>query len=116
MVREDQKDDQRLVAYVVLHQEDRTEVKDLRRFMAERLPSYMLPGSMQTIDHMPLTENGKLNKQALPAPDFAVNLTDRGPRTPKEEVLCDLFMDILNLRHVGIDDGFFDLGAIPCLP
>ncbi|MET4565058.1 non-ribosomal peptide synthetase DhbF [Bacillus subtilis] len=110
IVREDQPGDKRLAAYVI-PSEETFDTAELRKYAAERLPDYMVPAAFMTMKELPLTPNGKLDRKALLAPDFAAAVTGRGPRTPQEEILCDLFMEVLHLPRVGIDDRFFDLGG-----
>jgi nonribosomal peptide synthetase DhbF len=111
IVREDQPGDKRLVAYVVASAQTRFDSVDLRRHAAKFLPNYMIPSAFVEIAALPLTPNGKLDVKALPAPDSVAVVAGRGPRTPQEEVLRDLFMEVLTLSRVGIDDSFFDLGG-----
>lgn len=111
VVREDQPGDKRLIAYVVPTSEEETDPAELRRFAAGTLPEYMVPSAFVKIADLPLTPNGKLDRKALPEPDFAAAVKGRGPRTPQEEILCDLFSEILNVPRIGIDDGFFELGG-----
>jgi non-ribosomal peptide synthase protein (TIGR01720 family) len=82
----------------------------LRAFAAERLPSYMVP-SVRVINRLPLTRNGKLDREALPRPAFAPVTPQHAPRTARQDVLCGLFAEVLGLDGVGIDDAFFDLGG-----
>ncbi|WP_331771844.1 amino acid adenylation domain-containing protein (plasmid) [Embleya sp. NBC_00888] len=100
-------DGTRLTAYVVGEADPQT----LRAWSAARLPDYMVPGAFVPLDVLPLTVNGKLDRAALPEPDFAAAVTARGPRDTVEAVLCRVFADTLALPRVGIDDNFFTLGG-----
>ncbi|MFJ9766979.1 amino acid adenylation domain-containing protein [Streptomyces erythrochromogenes] len=100
----------RLVAHVV--PDGGLDPAELRAFAAESLPAHMLPAAFVALDALPLTGSGKVDRRALPAPDFHAPAAGRAPRTPHEEQLCGLFAEVLGLPGpVSIDDGFFDLGG-----
>ncbi|HEV2678966.1 MAG TPA: amino acid adenylation domain-containing protein, partial [Rhodanobacter sp.] len=107
IAREDRAEQKQLVAYVVAASLD---VNALRTQLAQRLPDYMLPAAFVALEALPLNPNGKLDRKALPAPDFTPT-TQRAPRTPEESVLAELFAEVLGLEHVGINDNFFELGG-----
>ncbi|MDX6355554.1 MAG: hypothetical protein QOF98_2457, partial [Streptomyces sp.] len=131
VVREDgrgeRRGDRRLAAYVVPAPGVLVDPADLRAHLAERLPEYMVPTAFVVLDALPVTENGKLDRQALPRPDRGAHNgtgsgTRSGPRPgsrpgarasgdDREEILRGLFEEVLDVENVGADDNFFDLGG-----
>ncbi|MCS7475598.1 non-ribosomal peptide synthase/polyketide synthase [Umezawaea endophytica] len=97
----------RLVAYVVS-----TGPADLRAWLAERLPDYLVPSAFVALDALPMTANGKVDRKALPAPDLRADAaTYRAPRTRVEDRVCGIWADVLGVPRVGLDDNFFELGG-----
>ncbi|MCT9008786.1 non-ribosomal peptide synthetase [Streptomyces rhizosphaerihabitans] len=119
-VREDHTGTTRLVGYVAqagtaatgadLDMNATVSVADLRRFAARRLPDYMVPAQLMVLDRLPLTANGKLDRAALPEPEFT-GARYRAPRSGAERVLAEVYADVLGAGQVGIDDDFFASGG-----
>ncbi|NGO74474.1 amino acid adenylation domain-containing protein [Streptomyces sp. YC504] len=85
-------------------------VADLRRFAAKRLPQYMVPAQLITLDRLPLTANGKLDRAALPVPEFTGG-EYRAPRNDTERILAEVYADVLGAGEIGIEDDFFTSGG-----
>ncbi|MCW2885358.1 MAG: amino acid adenylation protein [Streptosporangiaceae bacterium] len=111
IAREDRPGERRLVGYAVPAGGRELDPVLLRRYVAERLPEYMVPAAIVVLDALPMNGSGKLDRRALPAPDFDGAAAGRDPRGPDEETLAGLFAEVLGLERVGADNGFFDLGG-----
>lgn len=106
--------DKRLVAYVVTRPENQPTIGTLRRFLQKRLPDYMVPSTFILLAEMPLLPNGKVDRRSLPEPDWSQRELESAyvaPRNPVEEVLVNVWQQVLGLRQVGIHDNFFELGG-----
>ena len=89
-------------------------IHDLRSFLIQKLPDYMLPSSFVFLDALPLTSNDKIDRRALLAPDQSRPELEKSyvaPRTPVEETLAGIWAEVLQLERVGIHDNFFHLGG-----
>jgi amino acid adenylation domain-containing protein/non-ribosomal peptide synthase protein (TIGR01720 family) len=111
---EDERGDRRLVGYVVPQREISEGAKELRKYLEEKLPGYMSPSAIVVLEKMPLTPNGKLDRQALPRPEAGRREDDGvygAPRTWVEELLVEIFQQALKRDRVGVHDNFFELGG-----
>jgi amino acid adenylation domain-containing protein len=114
IVREDEGGEKMLVAYLVGDREEVPTVTHLRGYLKEKLPEYMIPTAFIVLDALPLTTHNKIDYRALPAPDSSrPNLEEAfvAPRTPTEQVLVDIWSEILGTKEIGVHDNFFDLGG-----
>ncbi|MGH3581842.1 MAG: condensation domain-containing protein, partial [Mycobacterium sp.] len=108
MAREDRPGDKRLVGYVT----GTADPAEMRSALAKRLPAYMVPAAVVVLEALPLTVNGKLDKHALPTPEYRGDGGEyRGPATAVEEVLADIYAQVLGVERVGVNDSFFALGG-----
>ena len=114
IANEDQEGQLRLIAYWVSDGEVITTEGQLRLFLKEQLPDYMVPSVFVRLEAIPLTPNKKLDRRALPTPDTSRRASEQEyqkPRTPTEEVLAGIWAEVLGLEQVGVADNFFDLGG-----
>ncbi len=101
-----------LVAYVTAEPGADIHPEAVKAAVGETLPGYMVPAVVMVLDRIPLTPLGKVDRKALPAPDFGARaVASRAPSTPREEALAALFAEVLGLDTVGVDDSFFALGG-----
>ncbi len=114
MAREDITGDKRLVAYIIPHEDLAPTIPELRQFLQQQLPEYMVPSAFVVLDILPLTPNGKVDRRALPAPDASnLNLATEivAPRNQVERQLAEIWQQILGIQTISIKDNFFDLGG-----
>ena len=107
----------RLVAYLVLQKTngplETLSVSDWRGYLKNKLPDYMIPSAFVVLDQFPLTPNGKIDRRALPEPEFARLREEKfvAARTPLEEKLAQIWSELLTIERIGVHDNFFDLGG-----
>jgi amino acid adenylation domain-containing protein len=114
LLREFTPGDMRLAAYVVCRRRARAEAGELREFLLGKLPDYMIPATFVFLDALPLTPNGTLDRERLPAPEAARQLSELSfvaPRTPVEETLAAIWQEVIGVERVGVHDNFFELGG-----
>jgi amino acid adenylation domain-containing protein len=113
IVKTDDEGEKRLLAYVVPRDHSRVNISALRSFVAEHLPPHMIPSAFIILDKIPLKTNRKVDVQALPDPHsyFTETGNYEAPRTTVEEVLCEIWAEVLRVERVGINDNFFELGG-----
>ncbi|MBO3457407.1 non-ribosomal peptide synthetase [Aetokthonos hydrillicola Thurmond2011] len=112
MTREEQVGNKSLVGYIVPYQESLS-TRELRNFVKQKLPEYMVPSAFVELEDLPLTPNGKVDRRALPAPDRSQYRFSEfvPPRTSTEDAIANIFASVLRLEQVGIYDNFFELGG-----
>jgi amino acid adenylation domain-containing protein len=113
VAREGQEHETTLVAYVVPSW-NQVSIVELRAFLAERLPATLVPSTFVFLDRLPLTPNGKLDRRALPAPEAGVGAREQpfiAPRTPIEQIMAEMWAEVLGISRVGVHDDFFGLGG-----
>lgn len=111
VARQDERGEKRLVGYIVLHEEQECSSDELRRYVKERLPDYMVPTAFVKLDALPLNPNGKVDRLALPQPHQELEDSFIPPSTPIEEILAEIWISVLGIERAGIHDSFFDLGG-----
>ncbi len=112
VARTEEAGDKRLVGYVVAEEDQAPTANELKQHLKESLPEYMIPSVIIMLDEMPLTANGKVDRQALPEPmreDFGQEYV--APATATEEILANLWAEVLRVEKVGREDNFFELGG-----
>jgi acyl carrier protein len=116
VTREELPGDKSLVAYLVTAEATGISLSELRSFLKEKLPDYMIPSAFVVLDALPLTPNGKVDRRALPDPGRTRSAstseeTYEAPRTPVESLIAQVWQDVLRVDRVSVQDSFFDLGG-----
>jgi hypothetical protein len=114
ITKEDATTEKSLIAYLVVHQETELTSNELRNFMQDKLPNYMIPAVFVFLDAFPLTPNGKIDRKALPEPKALhpeLQATYQAPKTDVEQTIATVWQKVLKLEKVGIHDNFFDMGG-----
>ncbi len=111
LAKEDERGDKRLVAYVAADSDQAGTADELRTFVREQLPEYMVPSAIVVLPKLPLTSNGKVDRQALPSPETVAPKVYVAPRTPTEAAIAKVWAEVLGREQVSVVDNFFDLGG-----
>jgi len=114
IARDETDGEKRIVAYVVEKDQDRASTGKFREYLRERLPEHMIPARFISLDALPLSGSGKVDRKALPEPDHQRSDDEseyEGPRNEKEETLAGIWASLLKIERVGINDNFFELGG-----
>jgi amino acid adenylation domain-containing protein len=114
VAREDVPGDKRLVGYVIPATEQNVNVAELRAWVKDRLPEYMVPVAIVEMRRFPLSPNGKVDRRKLPAPEYTrpeLENEYQGARTPAEEIISTIWAEVLKLDQIGVHDNFFELGG-----
>jgi amino acid adenylation domain-containing protein len=111
IARDDARGEKRLVAYVVADQSQNGTADQIRTRLKEQLPDYMIPSAIVYLAKIPLTANGKVDRQALPEPEAVATKFYVAPKTATEEALAKIWSEVLRRDHISADDNFFDLGG-----
>nr|WP_318781269.1 non-ribosomal peptide synthetase [Amazonocrinis nigriterrae] len=111
--REDNPGEKRLVAYIVSQPEVTPSISEIRQFLKTKLPQYMILAAIVILESLPLTPNGKIDRRALPVPELHRQHSDKfvAPRSPIEQMLAQIWSEVLRLEQVGIHDSFFEIGG-----
>ncbi|MBD2385754.1 non-ribosomal peptide synthetase [Cylindrospermum sp. FACHB-282] len=110
----DELGDQRLVAYIQYQSQQTPKVTELRSFLKEQLPQYMIPAAFVLLSTLPLLPNGKIDRRGLPAPEMMRPELEVGyvmPQTEVERTIAQIWQQALNIEKIGIHDNFFELGG-----
>jgi amino acid adenylation domain-containing protein len=110
LARPDERGEKRLLAYIVARDGNLTS-EALRAYLKEQLPDYMVPAALMLLAKLPLNANGKIDRQALPDPEQAQTKAYVAPRNPTEELVANIWAEVLRRDRVSIEDNFFDLGG-----
>ncbi|EAZ88188.1 non-ribosomal peptide synthetase, partial [Crocosphaera chwakensis] len=115
MIREDNYSNQRLVAYIILNPCQTSSLKisqQIKEYLQEKLPNYMIPSVFIILETFPLTPNGKIDYHSFPEPDFSTLKKNYiAPRTTEQKILANLWSQVLKIENIGINDNFFELGG-----
>ena len=109
LAREGQRGERRLLGWVVTHQGSEISGDELRHYLKQRLPEYMVPARIATLSKLPLTRNGKVDRQALPEPEVVTLHLE--PRTAMEETVAKIWREVLGREHIGMEENFFEIGG-----
>jgi amino acid adenylation domain-containing protein len=111
VAREDVPGEKRLAAYVVTNGGDQSAAEELGEMLKRLLPDYMIPSSITRLEQMPLSPNGKIERRELPRPERLSGRAYVAPRNDVEEIVAEIWRDVLKVERVGVADDFFSLGG-----